>query len=262
LAEDHRATVRTWTDLIRRARLGPSTKTVAMMLANYADSNGSRVYPGINRLVVECELGYKTVQRALQVLRKAGLIERTRHGGGRGRGRRADEYQLIIGPDLLEHIKVLSPAEVKAEMDRQRSQATRTEDTYVPEFVDGTEDTKAPEIRPDEAKNSGHLRTPIRKNSGHLSPKNAETEVPCDPPPIRTTGSQLLPTTPEAIFVRTSLTPAVEPAAEDRLPPRCPHGLAARWLPNGTSSCALCRHEARVVEAAPNVIPLRQRGAS
>lgn len=258
MAEDHRTTVRSWTDLIRRARLGPSTKAVAMMLANYADSDGSRVFPGIGRLVVECELGYKTVQRALQTLRAAGLIERTRHGGGRGRGRRADEYRLIIGPDLLEHIKVLSPSEVKDEIDRQRSPSPRTEDTYAPEFLDETEDSGAPEIGPDEAKNSGHLRGSVRKNSGHLSPKTAVTEVPGDPPPISTTGSQLLPTTPETIFVRPSPSRAREAVAEDPLPSRCVHGLAARRLTNGTSSCALCRREAHLVEAAPNVIPIRR----
>lgn len=43
----------------------------------------------------------------------------------------------------------------------------------------------------------------------------------------------------------------------DPLPVRCSHGLTARRLSNGTSSCALCRRADRSV-ASPNVIPFRR----
>lgn len=41
------------------------------------------------------------------------------------------------------------------------------------------------------------------------------------------------------------------------LPVKCPHGLTARRLANGTSSCALCRRAERSA-ASPNVIPFRR----
>ncbi len=43
----------------------------------------------------------------------------------------------------------------------------------------------------------------------------------------------------------------------DPLPTKCVHGLTARRLPNGTSSCALCRRADRSA-ASPNVIPFRR----
>ena len=62
MTEDDGATVRQWTDVVRRARLGRTTKLVAFLIANYADSNGTRVFPGIARLSIEAELTYNVVQ--------------------------------------------------------------------------------------------------------------------------------------------------------------------------------------------------------
>lgn len=54
---------------------------------------------------------------------------------------------------------------------------------------------------------------------------------------------------------------AKPPIDEPKFPPlpsKCPHGLAARRLASGESSCALCRHTAQVLADAPNVIPFRR----
>ncbi|WP_433221844.1 helix-turn-helix domain-containing protein [Dactylosporangium sp. CS-047395] len=106
---DESVTLRQWLDVVRRARLGRTAKAVALMLATYADNDGSRVYPGVARLAVDCELTYNVIQTALKRLREAGLIAVVRKGARRGQ---ADEYRLILASDILDRIDVLTPAHV------------------------------------------------------------------------------------------------------------------------------------------------------
>ncbi|GAA4259780.1 helix-turn-helix domain-containing protein [Dactylosporangium darangshiense] len=107
--DDESVTLRQWTDVVRRARLGRTTKAVALMMATYADNDGSRVFPGISRLAVDCELTYNVVQSALRTLRAAGLIEVVRKASRRGQ---ADEYRLILAANILDRVEVLTPAQV------------------------------------------------------------------------------------------------------------------------------------------------------
>lgn len=100
-----------WRDVIRRARLGPSTKLVACVLADYANPDGTRIWPGNDRLVAVTELGEKTVRRSLEKLRDLGLIERVRKGSKLGRKALADEYRLTIPADLRERVEMLAPSE-------------------------------------------------------------------------------------------------------------------------------------------------------
>lgn len=115
-AELHGAAVNEWTNVVRRARLGRTTKLVALMLATYADSDGSKVFPGVARLVVQCEISHSRARAGLANLRQAGLIERVRQGNRR-RGQ-ADEYRLTFSADLLERITVLTPDEEREAIDR------------------------------------------------------------------------------------------------------------------------------------------------
>lgn len=103
-----------WLDLVRRARLGRTTKLVAVMLALYANEDGSRVFPGTARLAVVCELGYNTVKDHLAVLRDRGWIERVAKAGARGR---ADEYRLTVSDGE----EVPTPGQIDAEIERLRS---------------------------------------------------------------------------------------------------------------------------------------------
>jgi DNA-binding IscR family transcriptional regulator len=112
---DPAATVRAWVDLVRRARLGRTDKAVAFALAHYADANGRRIFPGVARLSIECELTYNIVQQVLHRLRTRGLIEVVRRGTTRGR---ADEYRLIISPEIIEHVVVMSPTDVTRAMEK------------------------------------------------------------------------------------------------------------------------------------------------
>ena len=111
------ATVRDWTDVVRRSRLGRTTKAVALTLATYADADGTRVFPGIARLSFDCELGYNVVQASLAKLRQFKLIELVRAGSIRGS---ADEYRLTIPEDLDGYVSVPSPAQARKEIEAIR----------------------------------------------------------------------------------------------------------------------------------------------
>lgn len=105
--DDIGAAVNDWVSVVRRARLGATAHSVAVTLATYANPDGSRVYPGVARLAVQCEIGYRSVRRALRKLRTVGLIEVVRRGNRR-RGL-SDEYRLILAADLLERVDVPTP---------------------------------------------------------------------------------------------------------------------------------------------------------
>lgn len=107
-----------WTRFLRRARIPRTAKLVGLMLATYANSDGSSIYPGIAQVSVAASIDYKTARRAVAVLVKAGLIEKVRgHAGVRGR---SDEYRLILAEDVLERVRVLDPTEFDNEVERVR----------------------------------------------------------------------------------------------------------------------------------------------
>ena len=114
----------TWVDVVRRARLGRTTKGVALLLATYADNDGSRVFPGVATASVAAEVDYKTAKRAIAELVKAGLLEvvgdRTRKAGS------ATEYRLVLADDVLERVEVLTPAAFELEAARRRGANRRT----------------------------------------------------------------------------------------------------------------------------------------
>jgi DNA-binding transcriptional ArsR family regulator len=124
VADDYGATVNEWVSIVRRARMHPTTKLVALLVASYADPDGTNIYPGVAKLAVQSRQSYRTVQRELQLLRKAGLVAVTKRQGER-RGWRAG-YQLTIAPGLLQRLDVLTPdqetaeAEAVAEQNRVR----------------------------------------------------------------------------------------------------------------------------------------------
>lgn len=128
---DEDATVREWTDLLARIRFGTvrvsgknitssRIKAVAYRLANYADSDGSRVRPGLARLAVDLEISYDTAGRAVQHLASLGLLRLVRPGTRPGH---ADVYQLAIPADLLDRVDVLQPTQHQTEIDRTRAEA-------------------------------------------------------------------------------------------------------------------------------------------
>lgn len=101
----------TWRRIIRRCRLGASTKLVAAVLADYANPDGTRIRPGNERLVAVTELSDKTVRKALDRLRDLGLIDRVFEGSKMGRRGLADEYRLALPDDLMDRVEMLDPDE-------------------------------------------------------------------------------------------------------------------------------------------------------
>lgn len=110
------ARVNDWVNVVRRAQLAPTVKLVALVIASYANPDGSKVFPGIARLTVQTGLDSRTVQRAMATLRKTGLIQLVRRGARRAG--KSDEYRLTLAADVLERITVLSPAAERLEMNR------------------------------------------------------------------------------------------------------------------------------------------------
>ncbi|WP_156370702.1 helix-turn-helix domain-containing protein [Nocardia arizonensis] len=97
-----------WERIARRVQMHSTTKFLALMLATYADSDGTRIRPGVERLALVMCVSEKTVKRAFADLRALGLVERTKQGN-RHRGL-ADEYRLTVPSTLLDH-PMLDPNE-------------------------------------------------------------------------------------------------------------------------------------------------------
>ncbi|MFI9507548.1 hypothetical protein [Nocardia sp. NPDC052566] len=97
-----------WERLVRRIEMDKTAKYLGLMLATYAERDGTRVRPGVERLALVTCMSEPTVKRALSALRALGLIERTRRGN-RHAGL-ADEYRLTVPSNLLDH-PMLDPDE-------------------------------------------------------------------------------------------------------------------------------------------------------
>lgn len=106
MSEDYGAGINEWVEIIRRAPLNQTTKLVALLVASYANPDGTRIYPGLARLSVDAGIDFRTAQRALKTLRDVELIEVAKRGNRR-RGQ-SDQYRLIIGANLLEHVELPS----------------------------------------------------------------------------------------------------------------------------------------------------------
>lgn len=252
-----------WLDLIRRARLGRTTKLVAVMLALYANEDGSRAFPGIARLAVVCELGYNTVKDHLALLRKEGWIERVARTGARGR---ADEYRLTVrdGAD------VPTPARIDAAIERLRSGKgwggrTQPRPGARAEVADHKEAPRPGSQAEVEADPAGTSARP----TGHGDPTSARLTGTPRPAPRAPTNHVPRPTTtpdhPQP-DLRTAVTAtreaeaATNPESDEvgvqrpARPAGCPsHGPAflPGVRPDGKPSCPLCRRGAHLARVIP-----------
>jgi len=113
--EDYGAKPNTWNALVRRARMGMKRKAAALTLGTYAGPTGGDIKCGVARLATDLEIGYSTARRYLAWLRDVGLIELVKPGNHR-RGR-ADEYRLIIGPDVGKHVEIPEEDEYRSLVD-------------------------------------------------------------------------------------------------------------------------------------------------
>lgn len=137
-----------WERLLRRAQaVSPEAQGTGLILATYADPDGSRVRPGVVRLALVRRRSQATVKRHLRELVDLGLLQLMRRGGGFGEHARANEYRLTM-PDalLMDLLKLLDPDE-----DKCWSEGTWL--TGVPSSA--TQLTDVPSTEPEEV-NSAH----------------------------------------------------------------------------------------------------------
>ncbi|NED57837.1 hypothetical protein G3I24_43990 [Micromonospora aurantiaca] len=121
--EDYAATAGAWLDLVRRARWGNHRlKLAALVVGSYAAADGTDVHCGVARLALDAEIGYSTARKYLAELRRIGLIELVARVRRRGR---SDEYRLILGPDVLEHLQVPDPDTYRRDAREVRTAAQR-----------------------------------------------------------------------------------------------------------------------------------------
>lgn len=246
-------TLRQWTDVVRRARLGRTVKAVAMVLATYADADGTRVFPGIARLSYECELGYNVTQNALAKLREVQLIQLVARSTRRGT---ADEYRLILGADLLEHIDVPTPAQVEIAINQIRGAKHGRHKANLHPTALGADKPEKAELHPT---GMGAADRPAPNGVTPKSQPAPNGVVHLHPTPLGPTTHYLDTTTTTHSgeeVVTTSHPPRetdVLAIAERRAtltPARCAHGLkGGNRASDGKPHCALCRNVPLVVEA-------------
>jgi DNA-binding transcriptional ArsR family regulator len=156
-AHESDATVGAWNSLVRRARMADRQKLAALVVSSYANSDGTGIHCGVGRLAVDMDVSYRTAQRYLSWLRAVGLIEVVREGSRR-KGL-SDEYRLIVGPDVLEHLEVLDPdryAELRGDVMGARYGANQRTPKLTSKRA-GSEDTQADVQMP---RQPGDQRTP------------------------------------------------------------------------------------------------------
>jgi DNA-binding transcriptional ArsR family regulator len=96
-----------WERALRRLTLSKDTRYVALVLATYADRDGSNAHPGQDVLAADCEVTDRTVRRHLARLLELGLIVRTFSGSTAGRRQLADVWQLTLPPDPARSIGLI-----------------------------------------------------------------------------------------------------------------------------------------------------------
>jgi hypothetical protein len=98
-----------------------------MMLRSYADADGTRCRPGVERLSAATSLHRVTVIRTLGRLEDKGLIRHRRFGGGRGSVRGyATLYELTLPPEPILRAAGLLLAELPGDEDQDHEPGTRT----------------------------------------------------------------------------------------------------------------------------------------
>lgn len=99
-----------WERLLRRIVMPPQHKLVALLLATWADPDGSRVRPGTALLAASMGRSQHTASNVMRSLRREwGLIEQVSRGGGRGGNGKTATYRLTIPTDLLDRYVLLDP---------------------------------------------------------------------------------------------------------------------------------------------------------
>jgi hypothetical protein len=294
------ATFREWVEVIARTQFGTvrlcgknhassRIKLVAGRLANYADSDGTRVRPGIARLAVDVNIDYRAARAIVAYLRDVGLLQLVRVGGRNG----TDEYRLSLPVDLLERddFEVWSPSRHRLEIERLSESHRRlprtpprgpgTNRSPLPEGAVMEEESPLPEgavKEPNEAASQGPEGAVEHPDDDPITAPSGTSKSPITAP---SGTASLLPQGPAtdqdrntratdqpdgdveaAVTGPRATAPATNPDSSPR-PQRCAHGLPGRLRSDGRPACALCRvAEDRPATHLAPVIQLHAREAS
>lgn len=74
----------------------PTTKSVAVALADHASQDGSKAFPSVKLLADKCEVSPRTIQRALRRLEAMGVLVIVREGGCGPRDTREWKFDLHL----------------------------------------------------------------------------------------------------------------------------------------------------------------------
>lgn len=157
--DDLGTTLGAWVAMVRRAHLTDEQKLFCLLVASYADNGGEGIFCGVVTLAVDSGRGYSTARRYLAWMRQVGLIELVREGNRR-RGL-SDEYRLIIGAQLVDHVHVMDPDEYQVAKDEMRARNRRSSSTRT---------HKARHSADESALTHADLRSPIPSAEGGFEP--------------------------------------------------------------------------------------------
>lgn len=243
-ASDLGVTLGSWNAMIRRARLTDRQKLAALLISSYADSKGRGIHCGAPRFAVDLGCSYSTARRYLAWMRDVGLIELVRAGSSKAK--RADEYRLILGPRLSEHVDVLDPATYKA-----LSQGIREANKTGVKVRRERAQIGSPDVHERSAMVSAHDGDVVRSSrvSAHGS-MSAQTGLhersPMDePPPV----TQHLPKEVDQPSnsadedLRTDVAVEATPDKPRNASAKCSHRLSGATRADGRPACPLCRVE-------------------
>lgn len=100
-----------WEQSLRMLAVPWPTKSLGLLLATYADKNGTNIHPGEEHLARVTGLTVRSVRMHLAALRERYyLLERTDRGSAGGRRAVADDYRLVMPNDVMTRIGLI-PAE-------------------------------------------------------------------------------------------------------------------------------------------------------
>lgn len=251
-----------WENVLRRIaskdRLTDELQRAALLLATYADPDGTRVRPGEREFAEALRKSRATAGRRVAELQALGFVRLVARGGGHGPGRRSSEFRLTLPADLLEQFDVRPPsattrgpmtlvtplshgerstrrnsAHSRVSGDAELSPVDNSETALIHGERSSTE--PAPELRSNDAvteRNSAQ----IGANSAHVLD---EPHHPPTPPTNPTT------TDPDPAQPDTACGQLPGPidlvAAVELRPAKCPHGAPNHHRPDGTPRCVLCR---------------------
>lgn len=135
-----------WERLVRRILMPKALKLAALVMATFADPDGSRVCPGLDELAAVIGQSERTAGRHVGALcDDFGLLTLAARGGGRGRHRTYNEYRLVIPEDLLDRAELLD------DDSRPRLRVVRfepsTEDEHVVDRATPVDSPDSPDIQ-------------------------------------------------------------------------------------------------------------------